>query len=132
MKPSIVKNNNGVAALLSVVIIGVVALLMAKNSAMIGRADLDIVNNNIFSSIAESNAESCLEEALRQIQLDENYTNSALSIDLTQGSCIVEVVKNDRDYTLLSEGQMLVYLKSIEVQASLSGGAVMIDSWKNK
>ncbi len=132
MKLGVAKNNNGVAALLSVVIIGAVALLMAKNSAMIGRADLDIVNNNILSSIAESNAESCLEESLRQIQLDENYTNLVLSVDLAQGSCLVEVIKNSGNYIISSEGQMLSYLKKIKLRVSFLDGAVIIDSWENK
>ena len=132
MRRNIKKDNRGAAALLSVVIIGAVALLMAKNSAVIGRADLDMTNNNILSGIALSNAESCSEEALRQIQLDANFRSTGLSLVLERGTCLLRVSEIGGIYTINSEGRMSSYIKIIEVQAFLDNGGVTIDTWELK
>ncbi len=132
MRKNIKNNNKGIAALLSVVLIGAVTLLLAKNSAVIGRADLDIVNNNILSSIAMSNAESCLEESLRQIQMDANFTSSGLSLSLEKGACLANVNQSGGIYNINSEGRIYSYLKIIEAQASWSDERLRIDAWENK
>ena len=132
MPTNITKNNSGVAAILTVVIIAAVALLLARNAALIGRIDIDMVNNNILFGIARANAESCLEESLRQIQIDNNFISNDLSLDLSAGTCLASVSQSGGVYTIYSEGRMQTHLKIIESKASLVDNSLIISYWQSK
>ncbi len=128
-----IKNNKGVVALLSVVIIAMVSLLLLRSSSVIALIDLDMVNNSIHSSMAMSNAESCLEDALRQIQLDANFRSDGFYLDLNNGNCLCTVTSEQTNrYLIRAEGRVLSYLKIIEAEASLDNGELTIDLWERK
>jgi len=83
--------NQGMAALISVLIVGAVALVMVKSLALMGIDELDSMSAYSGGEQARATAESCLEEGLHRLQLDNGYTANAENIAIGPGSCELTV-----------------------------------------
>lgn len=139
MKIKIIKNQRGVAALLTIVIIAVATLIMAYSASMLGLGELDLGYTSQKGTEALSVADGCMEETLRRIRLDTNYGLGAGSISLlvSNGSCIINVVdlgSNQRRITITgtitdTSGD---YNKKVEAELTLDSNIIAIDSWIEK
>lgn len=132
MEKKLNDDNRGAVALLSVLIIGAVVLILAKSSAYVGRADLDMVNNSIQAGIAMSNAESCLEEALAQIRHDNEFQTTGTNLSLNDGTCFFRVRSDAGTFHVYSEGRLGSYLKKLELRAFFDSGNFIISSRESK
>src|SRR3989338_4977442 len=83
-------HSKGFSALLTVLIIGVVALAMAYSSSMLGLGELDLGYTAQKGGEAFSAADGCLEEAMRRLRLDAGYTGS-LVLQVGSNSCTITV-----------------------------------------
>ncbi len=124
------KNSQGAAALLSILVVGAIAVLTSSQLAIIGRSDLTIINNNIFASVAATNAEVCLADALRQVQL--GVDDLELNLNINGGTCSLSMHQVGNNYAIISEGRKQDYVKVIHIQASQHNGKLEIDAWENK
>src|SRR3989338_7442802 len=83
----------GFSALLTVLIIGVVALTMATSASLLGLGELELGYTYQKSGEAFSVADGCMEEAMRRLRLNANYGVGAGVITLTvaSNSCTITV-----------------------------------------
>lgn len=126
----IIKDKNGVAALLTVVIISSAVLIMAYSASLLGLGDLEMSydwqkGNKVFSLV-----DGCAEETMRRIKLDTNYIGGSLS--LGGGSCIISVIPSGSNRTITISGSEGSYNKTIEISISLVGKIITINSWQEK
>ena len=122
-------DNRGVAALLTVVVVGAAALLMAYSASILGLGDLDMGYTAQQGKQAGSWADGCAEESLNRFRLDANYGGETLNLD--EKSCIISVVSNgnDRVVTVVaSEGE---YNKSLQLEITINSGTSTLNSWSD-
>ena len=130
MKKSIKKNQSGIAALLTVVIVAAATLIMAYSASLLGLGELELGYTSQKGAEALSAADSCVEEALRRLRLDSNYSGGTLNVG--NGSCIMNITANGNDRTIAAESTIGEYHKKIEAQIALSGNVITINSWEEK
>ena len=126
-------SRSGLAALFVVVVVSAVALMLAYGAMMLGLGELDSGYTYQQSEQAFALADGCVEETLRRIKLDGTYGLGVgtVTLAMTDGTCEVTVTEpaaNEREVTVI--GWVEVFNKQIEVDLSLSGGAITIDEWK--
>ena len=129
-----INDNKGIAALLTIIIIGAAALLLAFNASLLGLGELDQGYTSQKGGQAESVAEGCLEETLRRIRLDTNYGVGAGSIGLSIGedSCILTVTDLGGARRITVTGTSDSYNSKLEAELSLSGNVITLTSWEEK
>ena len=94
------KTKQGVAAILAVVIVGAVALIITKSLALMGIDELGSIGAYSSGEKARAVAESCLEEGLRRVQLDDSYLAADESLNITGGSCTLTITENGSERDL--------------------------------
>ena len=120
----------GMVALLTVIIIGAATLIMALSSSLLGLGELSLGYTASKSSVVMAMTDGCLEEALYQIKLNSSYTGGTLVLD--EGSCIINIVPTGDNRIVTVTGTIGNYHKKIEVNLTLSGEQIIINSWKEK
>jgi len=134
-KKQFLKNDkSGIAALLTVVIIGAAVLLMVLASSFLSLGELELGYNFQKAGEALSLADGCLEEALYRISLDSNYGLGVGDINLafSNGYCIINISSNADQRTISILSRVDDYYKKIEARADLSGGAIVLIAWEEK
>lgn len=125
------KNSEGVAALLTVVIISAAVLIMAYSSSIMGLGELELGVTESSGQEAFSVADGCMDEALERLRKDSSYTGSYLST--ANGSCMISVATvGSNSTTTVSASSTDGYYRKIETAASVSGGVVTVTSWEEK
>jgi Tfp pilus assembly protein PilX len=120
-------NEKGVAALLVVVIICVVALLIAVGASRLGLGEMEAGYVKQKNDQTINSAEGCMEEALERLRRNSAYAGGSLNI--SEGSCIITVVANGTARTITTSVTAGEYNKKIQVSATLGGAAIIINSW---
>jgi len=124
-------HQRGVAALLTIVIVSAAALVIALSSSILGLGELDIGYVDSKGEESLSIADGCVEEALRRIRLDTDYSGS--SITQSNGTCIISVVPSGSNRTItVTASTTDSYYKKIEAGITLSGNVITLDSWEEK
>lgn len=126
---------DGVAALVTIIVVSIAALIMAYSSSILGLGELDIGYTSQRGMEAFHVADGCMEETLRRIRLLTSYGVGAGTISLTvsNGTCAIDVVDlggNQRQITVL--GTSGSYNKKIRVVLTLSGNVIAINSWEER
>lgn len=133
LKHENIKSKSAVAALVVVIIVSAVALLMAYSASILGMGELDIGYTSQKGSEAFSIADGCTEETLQRIRLDTNYGVGVGIINLTvsNGSCIIEVLDlGSNKRKIIVTGTTQKYNKKIEIEITLNGSIIRIDTWQ--
>ena len=127
----LVSDNRGIVALLTIVIVGAAALIMALSSSILGLGELDQGYVESRGEEAFSIADGCTDEALRRIILDTNYSGGNVTTE--NGSCIISVVPSgsNREITVTASTTDNYYGK-IETNITLSGNDITLISWEEK
>lgn len=126
-------NNQGAAALLTVIIVSAAVLIMAYSASVLGLGELDMGYTSQRSAETSAVADGCLEEALRSLKINSNYTGSPLS--LGHGSCIISVTGAGSSRiiavtsTVSSQGGA-VYYKKIQAEITLVGNVITVVGWR--
>jgi hypothetical protein len=125
------KGANGFAALLTVVIIGASAFIIAFSSSIIGLGELDMGYTVSGAGEALSIADGCMDEALERLRKESSYTGGNLSY--TKGSCMIRVVSMGGIGTVtVTASTTENYYKKIESTVAVSGGNVNVNAWIEK
>ncbi len=127
MKNNLQKKNKGVAALLTIVIIGAASLIMAIGASRLGLGELETGLNEIRGAQVLVLADGCLEEALYKLKKNNSYAGATLS--LGGGSCIISISGGGSTRTILSTATLGSYTKRVEMTVTLGGTVISIDTW---
>lgn len=132
MKYQLTKDTRGVAALLTVIIIGAATLLIAYTASVIGLEQIEQGFVSSKSLEAGSLSDGCLDETLRRIRYNTSHglLTSPISLSLGNGSCIIDVSDlggNQRRITVT--GTVTDYSQKIEAVITLTGNAITMNSW---
>ena len=125
---NIYKDNRGVAALLTIIIVSAAVLIMAFSASILGMGELDMGWTSQKGGEAFAIADGCVEEALWQLRLDSGYTGDTLIIG--ENSCIIGVTSNGNSRTITVSGIVENYNKKIEVGITLNGNIITLNSWQ--
>ena len=125
-----IKNQNGIAAILTIVIVGAAALLMAYSASFLGLGDLEIGYDAQQAGEALAIADGCAEEALRRLKLDANYAGETLN--LGDGSCIITVLSSGNNRIVTATSALGNYHKTVEVDVDVLAGEITFNSWQEK
>ncbi|MBD3311545.1 MAG: hypothetical protein GF349_03545 [Candidatus Magasanikbacteria bacterium] len=128
IKNKFLQDSRGVAALLTIVIVGAAALIMAYSTSVLGLGELEMGYSSQKGDQALLLADGCIEEALNRLRLDAGYTGSNLY--LGDGSCIIGVSGVGGSRVIFATGTVDIYTKVIRVEATLSGSNVDVTTWE--
>jgi len=122
------KDQRGIAALMTIVIVSAATLIMAYTASFLGLGELDL--GYTFSRDGEvfSFTDGCVNEAIYRVISDSSYSGSSLSV--SEGSCIINVTGTGNDRTIIVTGTVGNYYKKIQTEITLSGGNAIINSWQ--
>jgi hypothetical protein len=121
-------NQKGVAALLTIVIIAAATLIMAFNSSLLGLGDLELGYTLQKGGEATSIADACIEETMRRLRLESDYSGGTLNIG--ENSCIINVESSGNNRTITTTSTVDIYHKKIKVTATLSDSNTTINTWQ--
>ena len=125
-------NQKGITALLVVIVLSAGALLLAQSAAVLGFGSLDTGFTFQKGEEASVLADGCLEEALRQIQLDHNYLADNSRLELTGGFCIIDITGDESNKTISIKADSENYIKNIEVTVKISEKEIELETWNKK
>mgnify|MGYP007123701188 CR=1 FL=1 len=119
----------GVAALLTIIIVGASALIMAFSASILGLGELDMGYISQQGAETLAIADGCMEESLERLRNDASYAGGSLS--LGDGSCIITVsTSGNNSTTTVTANIDSKYFKKIRTTADINNGIVSIDSWE--
>jgi len=121
-------------ALVTVVIIAMVALVMSLNSSFLGLSTLDMSFLVNESGRATALAEACAETALSELRINPAYTGVASpGLSLFGGSCIIEVTNlggNNRQATTTTTLGNFTKRVAFTATLDLINRALTINTWQ--
>ncbi len=119
------------AAIITVVVISVVALLAVKSLSLIGIDTLTAGYNTAKAGEALALADGCAEDGLLRWQLNPNYSATDADISLGNGRCNITASGSSTEIIINAVGQVDDFYKSVEIRAvRASGTPIMIESWE--
>lgn len=122
-KISPVKDQRGVAALLIVLVIAAAVLIMSYNISMLGIGESELGFVSQKGDEALSIAESCSDEVLRRLRINNDYGVGLGDFQLPVGSnyCIINIVKNASQRVISITGKADNYHRKLVITAEISG-----------
>ncbi len=130
MLKKIKKNQGGMTALLTIIVISAAVLIVVKNASLISITEADMAYMTEKGERALAIAEGCAEETLRRLQIDSSYTASDLSLPLGEGSCIINTISQGNSRTITIIGNIDEYYKKIEVTATINNNLISVNRWE--
>lgn len=123
--------NKGAALLLVVIILGVAALIIGLNASFLGLGSLELGYTGSQGGASFSAADGCIEEGLRQLQIDPLYDGGTLS--LGGGACILTIsgsqsVKQLRAQTTVNNLTSII-IADIIIEDS---GTIILTDWRKE
>ncbi len=119
---NLIKNKQGIAALLVVLIITASALIMAYNVSWLGLGEIDLSYTAQKGAEALSVSEACAEEALQRIKRDSDFGLGEGDITLSVGSnyCIINISQNGNERLITATGFVDEFEKKLEVSVDIN------------
>lgn len=121
-------DNKGISALLTIVVIGIASLIMAYSASFLGLGDLEIGFDAQKGEEVLSLAEGCAEETILQLKGNGGYSGGTLNLE--EGSCIINVLPSGSDRTLDVTAVIDEYERTLQINLTLSGSSVTVNSWR--
>jgi hypothetical protein len=119
------QGRRGAAALLLVLGVSAALLIMAKSLADIGYLDLDTITSENCGDIALYSAETCVEEALRRIQLESGFIAQNQNVAIDGIACRY----SSDSGRIIATGIYDACERSIRADYEDTGTAVRLVSW---
>lgn len=120
-------SKKGATALLTVVIIGAAALIMAVSASFLSMGELDLGYTSQKGSEAFALADGCMENALRHLRIDTNYGGGTLSFGAK--SCIISITPSGGNKIVNVKSFVGSYSREVEVNLTLSGNVITVNTW---
>jgi hypothetical protein len=128
MKKKLQVNQNGFAVLIAIIVVGAATLIMAYSSSILSMGELELGYYSQKGGEAFAIADGCMEESMRRLKVDPGYSGETLN--LGNGSCTISIVPSGSDRTITVTGSVDNYNKKIEVNITLSGQDIIVNSWE--
>jgi hypothetical protein len=112
------QGQDGVIALLTIIIISAMILAVGVSAALIGQTEIALSGQSDREYAARSLASMCVEEALHRLKLNPAYVGGTLPIG-TSDSCTVAVTGSGNNRTITATASSDVFTKSIVVATSI-------------
>ena len=125
--PKLFSDQRGITALVTIVVVGAAALLMAYGASWAGIVDLDTSYLAQKGESVAAFADGCLDEALQRLRYNINYTGGSLSIN--ENSCIINVVSAGSNRTINISASSGNYYQALQASVTLSGNVITLNSW---
>lgn len=123
-------NQKGMAALLTVVIIGVATVIMSVSASLLSIGELDMGYTSSKAGEVFYLTDACMEETLRRIQLDSGYSANNNTLLMGAGSCIINIVAVGSNRVVTSEGVLGEYRQKIQVNLMILNKKITINNWQ--
>ena len=123
-------NQKGIAALLTIVVVGAAALIIAYSSSILSLGELELGWDSSKGEEAFFLADGCIEEGLRRLRLNNNYSGGTLNVG--DNSCIISIMENDNNRVVSAISTVSVYHKKIEVDVDITATSTVFNSWEEK
>jgi len=119
---------SGATMLLTVLIVGFVALLVTLSTAMrgIGELNMGFAENQSYETLAI--ADACAQEALLQLSLDDEYTGGTITVG--DGTCTITVTTSGTDRTIDVSATIDRWTRKYTVEVNLQNNRVNLRSWE--
>lgn len=118
----------GMTLLISVLVLGAVAIVVGSGVAIRGIEEVDISRSTMQTSEALAVADACVEEALLQIKR-ENTAFTGTSLTIGDGSCTVSVTGTAPTYVLSVSGTVLQWTRDIAATITYTGSTISKVEW---
>ena len=125
-----IKNETGIAAILTVLIISAAMLVIARSTISVSIGESERTYTQEKGEAALAFAEGCVGETLRRFQLDPGYTANGEAFPLGSGNCTVNTLADNDARTIVAVGQIGDYYKSIEAGIIIQDNGIMLTSWQ--
>jgi len=122
-------DRKGMAALLTVVIVGAATLLMAFSAIILGLGELEMGYASQQGEETFQVANGCLEESLLRLRINSTTYNGGI-LNLGSGSCIIGISGTGNERLIMVTGTVGDYNKYLQVKVDLEGGEARIGDWK--
>jgi hypothetical protein len=113
---------SGMAALLTIVIVGASTLAMVIGAAFLSASSLDIGASYNHTEAALALAEGCAREGLYRLKINPNYVAENQILPIAGNSCIINITADADNRTITAIGQYNNYYKHIRVEAQVFNG----------
>lgn len=123
------QNQKGMAAIFTVLVIGAAALIMARSAAFLSMGSLNTSYISDKKSEVEYLTEGCVEESLRRLQIDHDYTIIDLALVQDEGSCLMTVEGNGGERVITAIGTIGDYHKKITANVTMNNDEIIINKW---
>lgn len=126
----VTRDQSGMAAILTVVIVGAAVLIMAKSVALLSIDDVMMSAGMNSGEAAMTIAGGCAEETLRRLQLDPGYAADDFILPLGGGECVTDTTAYGESRVIEVLGIIGDHYKRLRVTAMIGGGGVAIEAWE--
>jgi hypothetical protein len=113
---------SGMAALLTIVIVGASTLAMVIGAAFLSASSLDIGASYNKTETALAVAEGCTREGLRRLKINPDYVVADLILPIGDKSCIINITANNEERTITAVGVFDYFYKHIKAVAKVVNG----------
>ena len=118
----------GIAALITIVILGAAALLMSFTASFLGLGEIEMGYDSQQGAEAQSLADGCADETLRRLRVTSTYSGGTLS--LGDGSCIIQVTSDGTNRTITITSTLDSYYTVIHADVTVSGTIITVEDWE--
>lgn len=124
------KNQSGLTALVTLIVISAAALLIALSVNLISISEMQMGFDRRRSLKAFWAAEACFDEAKIRLKRNSSYTGGILAID-ANAVCSSSVAQSGQKRVITTVGTVDdIIIRRIESQVDLTSGRVSLDYWK--
>lgn len=107
----------GVAALLTVILIGVMVMTIGITAAFVGQTEVIVGGQTDYRNQVLMLASACLDEGAFRLKLDSSYTGSTVPIGATD-TCVIAVSGSGATRTLTATASSGDHTRSVVVTAT--------------
>lgn len=124
------KNTPGFIALVSVLVVGAIAVMVAVTFLTLGIGSSQSSFSLEQSNQAKALANACAEEALQQIRSSTPYTGTA-NMALGQGTCTYTVTSlGGQDRSISASGSVGQVIRKVQININKINPKIIISSWQ--
>lgn len=120
---------SGNIALIVLLVVSIVSLSIGLNVHTNALRSLTIHTTERVAKQTLWLAESCVDEILWQIQEDENYTTTTVTLPLGTCTANFETNGNDRIITISATGSEYI-TRTIQVSITIDSGTIVWNTWQ--
>jgi hypothetical protein len=126
----ITKNQKGSIALITILVVSAILLIV-----VLGASESQITTSYQYLNTTSNKstyyfAESCLEEAMGQIKIDENYSGNTVDFTDDNASCDIDIAGDNINITVNYENYTQDYQAEISISTNGEANNVRLLNWE--